>query len=206
VESWWPALRLGDLVGTLTDDEHARLLGAMEPCTAESQDLIFQKGSPSRSLLLVEEGQIEVFDEVMGQAVVLASVGPGGIVGEVGFVDGRPRTHHVRAQGACRLRRLTREGLLDLVKGDPVLFAKLTIALAQLLAQRFRSAMDELEPVRAFAASLREPLEPEEGLEFEQIDEPLPEAEPAEPDAAAAVKLIKDVARRARKKRGPAAV
>jgi CRP-like cAMP-binding protein len=178
----------------------------MEPCTAESGDHIFQKGSPSRSLLLVEEGQIEVFDEAMGQAVVLASVGPGGVVGEVGFVDGRPRTHHVRAQGACRLRRLTREGLLELVQGDPVLFAKLTIALAQLLAQRFRSAMDELEPVRAFAASLREPLEPEGGLEFEQIDEPLPEAEPAEPDAAGAVKLMKDVARRARRKRGPAAV
>jgi hypothetical protein len=66
--------------------------------------------------------------------------------------------------------------------------------------------MDELEPVRAFAASLREPLEPEGGLEFEQIDEPLPEAEPAESDAADAVRVIKDVARRSRKKQGPVAV
>jgi CRP/FNR family cyclic AMP-dependent transcriptional regulator len=205
VESWWPAVRVGDLVGTLTDEEHKRLLAAMEPCTAEAGDLIFQKGSPSRSLLLVEEGQIEVFDESLGQAAVLASVGPGGVVGEVGFVDGRPRTHHVRARVACRLRRLTREGLLELVKGDPSLFAKITIALAQLLAQRFRSAVDELEPVRSFAASLREPLEPEEA--FAEIDEPLPEADPpAEPDAAEAVRLIKDVARKARKKGSSAAV
>ena len=120
-------------------------------------DLVFQKGSPSRSLLLVEEGLLEVFDQAVGEEVVLAVVGPGGVVGEVGFVDGRPRTHHVRARGACRLRRLTRERLLDLVEGDPELFAKLTIALARLVAQRFRAAVDELEPVRAFAASLREP-------------------------------------------------
>jgi CRP-like cAMP-binding protein len=206
MESWWPALRKGDLVGTLTDDEHARLLAAMEPCTAEAGDIIFQKGSPSRSLLLVEEGQVEVFDDAMGQAVTLASVGPGGVVGEVGFVDGRLRTHHVRARTACRLRRLTREGLLELVKGDPLLFTKLTIALAQLLAERYRAATDELEPVRAFAASLREPMEPDEGVSFEEIDEPLPEMEPAEPDAAEAVRLIKDVARKRGKKAGSAGV
>src|SRR6266571_7863410 len=118
-DRWWPVAREGELVGYLTGEEHERLLAVAEPCTAEAGDLVFQKGSPSRSLLLVEEGQLEVFDESMGQPVVLATVGPGGIVGEVGFVDGRPRTHHVRARTACRLRRLTRDGLLEIVKNDP---------------------------------------------------------------------------------------
>jgi CRP-like cAMP-binding protein len=96
-------------------------------------------------------------------------------VGEIGFLDGQPRTHDVRAATPCRLRRLTREGLLELVKDDPALFAKLTIALAELMAQRFRSALRELEPVRAFAATLADPEEPPDPSVYDELDEPLPE-------------------------------
>jgi CRP-like cAMP-binding protein len=206
--SWWPVARHGDLVSYLTDDEHTRLLMAMEPCTAAEGDLVFQKGSPSRSLLLVEQGALEVFDQALGADVVLASIGPGEVVGEVGFVDGQARTHNVRARGPCRLRRLTRERLLTLVKNDPQLFAKLTISLARLVAQRFRAAVDELDPVRAFAASLREPedLAGAPAPDFDEIDEPLPEPAALEPDADQAVKLIKDVARKGRKRKNSAAV
>ncbi len=193
--SWWPEVRAGHLVGYLSDDEHERLLAATAPVTAPAGGTILTKGSPSRSLLFVEEGEVEIVDESMGDLLVLATVGAGGVVGEVGFVDGRARTHNVRARTSCRLRRLTRESLLDLVKNDPGLFAKLTIALAELLAERFRSALTELEPVRAFAASLREPMEPIEigdggAADFDEIDEPLPEA---------ALELIRDVARKTRK-------
>src|SRR2546428_13526694 len=122
-ESWWPVARGGELVGYLTDEEHERLLAVAELCTAEAGDLVFQKGSPSRSLLLVEEGELEVFDEAMGEPVGLARVGPGGVVAEVGFVDGQPRTHHVRARAGCRLRRLSREALLGFFQGAPLLVA-----------------------------------------------------------------------------------
>ena len=216
MESWWPVARRGELVGYLTDDEHARLLALAESCSAAAGDLVFQKGGPSRSLLIVVEGQLEVFDESMGLPVVLAIVGPGGVVGEVGFVDGLPRTHHVRARSACRLWRLSREALLGLVDGHPLLFAKITIGLAQLLALRFRSAVEEMEPVRSFAAALREPLDSEDPLpQFDEIEAPLPEEDPdrkarsaakgesaprrfADP-ASEAVKVIRKAARRRRK-------
>lgn len=188
---WWPQSRSGDLVGYLDAPEHERLLAAMEPARAAAGDTILTKGSPSRSLLLVEDGEVEIVDEAMGEAVVLATVGPGGVVGEVGFVDGQVRTHDVRARTACRLRRLTRERLLDLVKNEPALFAKLTIALAELLARRFRAMVEELEPVRAFAASLKEPMEPDlPAAGFDEIDEPLPES---------AMELIREFARKAGK-------
>ncbi len=205
--SWWPETRRGDLVSYLTEDEHARLWAAMEPCTAGEGDLVFQKGSPSRSLLLVEQGLLEVFDQAVGEDVILGAIGPGGVVGEVGFVDGQMRTHHVRARGDCRLRRLTRERLLELVKDDPQLFAKITISLARLVALRFRAAVDELEPVRAFAASLREPEELASGpAGFDEIDEPLPMGDPSEPDPVEAAKLLKDVARKSRKRKNSAGV
>jgi len=190
-------------VGTLTDEEHEALLAVLEPCTTTAGDLVFQKGSPSRSLLLVEEGHLEVFDESLGEAVGLGMIGPGGVVGEVGFLDGYPRTHHVRARSACRLLRLSRDALLGLAESNHGLFAKLAVALAQLVASRFRSAVEELEPVRAFAASLRDPLEPEPGT-FDELEAPLPEEDPAapapKPAANDAVEVLKRVARKSRKK------
>ena len=197
--SWWPATRGGDLVGYLTDAEHGRLMAAMETWSVSPGDVVLRKGDPSASLLLVEDGELEVFDESMGEDVSLARVGPGGVVGEVGFVDGQPRTHHVRARSACRLRSLSRERLLDLVKDDPTLFAKLVIGVAELLAARFRQAVRELTPIRAFAASLGDPLAFEapiphdpggaaDASSFDEIDEPLPEA---------ALELIRDLARKA---------
>jgi CRP-like cAMP-binding protein len=183
---WWPEARKGELVGYLTDDEQARLFAAMESASAPAGELILKKGSPSRSLLLLVEGQVEVFDDGADGPVVLASLGPGSVVGEVGFVDGRTRTHHVRAVNACRLRRLTRERLLELVKDDPSLFAKLTIALAELIANRFRAAVEELQPVRAFAAALPSDAGP---ASYDEVDDPLSED---------VVEFLKDMARRDR--------
>jgi CRP-like cAMP-binding protein len=192
--AWWPRQRPGDLVSYLDDAEHARLLAATEAATLPPGHVVLHKGGPARSLLLVEEGRLEVCEEALGETLVLAAVGPGGVVGEVGFIDGRVRTHDVRAGERTRVRRLTREGFLALVQHDPLLFAKLSVALGELLAARFRAAVQELEPVRAFAASLREPMEldelpePAPATSFDEIDEPLPES---------ALALIRDVAARA---------
>jgi CRP-like cAMP-binding protein len=77
-------------------------------------------------------------------------------MGEVGFLDGLPRSNHVRAKTTCRLGKLTRDGLLNLATEEPLLFAKLVICLAELLASRYRGVVAELEPVRALVASVRE--------------------------------------------------
>jgi CRP-like cAMP-binding protein len=186
---WWPRLRPGDLVAYLDAAELERLLAATEAAHLPAGHVVLHKGGPARSLLLVEEGRLEVCDEALGETLVLATVGPGGVVGEVGFIDGRPRTHDVRAGVASRVRRLTREGFLALVRDDPTLFAKLSVALGELLAARFRAVAEELEPVRAFASSLREPMEVESApVAFDELDEPLPES---------ALALIRGVAERA---------
>ena len=156
---WWPEARSGELVAYLDDQELARLTAVTEVAEAGAGDFLLHKDSPSRSVLLVEDGHVEIIDETLGETLVLGRVGPGGVVGEVGFLDGQPRTHHVRAGTACRVRRLTREGLLALAQSDPQLFAKVSIALAGLVARRFRNALEELDPLRAFAASLGDPEE-----------------------------------------------
>jgi CRP-like cAMP-binding protein len=154
--NWWTPLRDGELVRYLTEEEYVRLLDDTIPVSAEPGDVIFFKGAPSTSLVIVVSGELEVFEESKGRMIVLGTVPAGSVVGEVGFLDGRPRTRHVRAKSACELRKITREGFVELLNVAPILFAKMMVALSELLAGRYRMVTEELEPVRALAASLRD--------------------------------------------------
>jgi len=154
--NWWTSLRAGELVRYLTEEEYVRLLDDTIPVSAEPGDVIFFKDAPSTSLVIVVSGELEVFEESKGRMIVLGTVPAGSVVGEVGFLDGRPRTRHVRAKTACELRKITREGFVELLNVAPVLFAKMMVALSELLAGRYRMVTEELEPVRALAASLRD--------------------------------------------------
>ena len=155
-DAWWPAVRIGELVRYLDEEEYVRLLDDTIPISAEPGDVIFFKGAPSNSVVIVVEGELEVFEESRGKMMILGTVPAGSVVGEVGFLDGRPRTRHVRAKTTADLRKITRDGFLVLLTEAPQLFAKLIVAMSELLASRYRAAVEELEPVRALAASLRD--------------------------------------------------
>lgn len=162
--AWWPSTnREGELFRYLTEEEYVRLLDDTIPVSAEPGDVIFFKGAPSSSLVLVVAGEVEVFEESRGKMLVLGRVGKGSVVGEVGFLDGRPRTRHVRAKTDCDLRKITRDGFLALLEENPTLFAKVMVAMSELLAGRYRTAVEELEPVRALAASLRDAADADPG-------------------------------------------
>lgn len=168
--TWWPALRAGELIAYLTEEELRRLHEVTVPVLAEPGDVIFHKGAPSKSLIIVEEGEVEAVAESGGGTTVLGSAGAGSVMGELGFLDGEPRANHVRAATACRMRKLTREQLLQLAADDTLLFGKLVISLAELLAARYRRVVTELEPLRA------------------------PELAGAPPEAAQALDVLKAVA------------
>ena len=142
----------------LTEEEYVRLLADTIPVSAEPGDVIFFKGAPSKSLVIVVEGEVEVFEESSGRMLVLGTRAAGSVVGEVGFLDGRPRTRpRARDARLPSCASITRDGLLAARwTRTPMLFAKMMVALSELLASRYRGVVAELEPVRALAASLRD--------------------------------------------------
>ena len=161
--------RAGDLVRYLDDDEYERLLGYTEVAEVVAGSVILHRGAPSRSLILVETGEVEVIDE-NGTALVVFKDGE--VTGEVGFVDGQERMHDVRARSVSRLRRLTRDRVMELSRTDPAVFGKVMLGIAEIMARRFRDVVSELAPARAFAARLGEPEDLH--AEFDEIDEELP--------------------------------
>lgn len=113
--------------------------------------VIFSEGERGYSAFLIERGEVEISVIRNGQAVKLASRGPGEVFGEMAIIDDQPRSATVTAVRPCQLLMITREQLAHRIEQtDPVLRMCLRVIL-----QRFRSTLlrlqvmdhEELQPV-----------------------------------------------------------
>jgi CRP-like cAMP-binding protein len=106
-------------------------------------DTVFREGDPADTLFLVESGRVHVWTSDERQ--LLASLGPGSILGEIALLLDVPRTATVRAVTACSMLLLTRRSLNELVRKYPSISAELT----RELGRRLRSTSRHVERGRA---------------------------------------------------------
>ncbi|MBW1607425.1 MAG: cyclic nucleotide-binding domain-containing protein [Deltaproteobacteria bacterium] len=62
-------------------------------------DIIFEEGSSGDWIYVVESGAVEISKIMHGEKEVLLELGPGEIIGELGFITKMPRTATARAVG-----------------------------------------------------------------------------------------------------------
>ena len=90
-------------------------------------------------LFAVEEGHLDIVGKREGKEIVLATVGPGDVLGEVSFIDDSPRTVAVKAgEENAVVRAWEKAALSEALAKDPQLLAKFSIALCELLVERLR--------------------------------------------------------------------
>ncbi len=100
-----------------------------------ARDYLLREGDAPTCCFLVERGRVEVLLERAGGDRVLATLGPGEIVGEMALIDRAPRTASVRACEASVLLPITAEHLTKrLAASDPVLQLVLSTVLDRLRA------------------------------------------------------------------------
>lgn len=122
-----------------TDDERRKIekIGVVRTIRADNY-LIRAKEADSR-LFAVEEGHLDIVAKRDGKEVVLATVGPGDVLGEVSFIDDSPRTVSVKAgEENAVVRGWEKSALSEALARDPQLLAKFSIALCELLVERLR--------------------------------------------------------------------
>ena len=59
-------------------------------------EVVFREGEPSRAVLLIIAGEVEALKAIPGGHILLGRAGAGEIVGEMGVIEGRPRSATVR--------------------------------------------------------------------------------------------------------------
>jgi len=150
----WEADVVGDIIAEL------------QTVLVRSGEIIVREGEASNDLLLVVSGRLRVVRAAAGgEETVVAEIGRGETVGELGLITGDPRSATVYAIRDSVLARLTRDGFDRLCRRHP--HAMMTRFAGGALRRLLREARGEGDRGRAFrgaialfAAEPGVPLEP----------------------------------------------
>jgi CRP/FNR family cyclic AMP-dependent transcriptional regulator len=96
---------------------------------------LFRRGDASDAAYAIITGEVEVTVVGLdGRDVFLARLGSGTVIGEMGVLDGSPRSADVRATRRCELYRIDRVCVTDALTAEP----GAALALLSLMARRLR--------------------------------------------------------------------
>ena len=121
-----------------TEEERDRIEAIGEVKAIAADGYLIHSGEIDSTLFTVEDGHLDIVAMRDGQPVVVATVGPGDVLGEVSFIDDSPRTVSVRAGEETTVRAWDKKTLSEALAFEPQLFAKFAVAMCELLVERLR--------------------------------------------------------------------
>ena len=71
-------------------------------------ELVFKEGEDASNAFLIQDGEVEIFKTVDGNRIALATIGKGGLFGEMGLIDNKPRAAAAQAKIKTTLVVVTR--------------------------------------------------------------------------------------------------
>jgi len=120
------------------DDERTRVEELGDVRKVREGDFLIRAGDTDSTLFAVEHGHLDIVANRDGNATVVATVGPGDVLGEVSFIDDSPRTVSVQAGETTFVRAWDKKTLSEALAFEPQLLAKFAVALCELLVERLR--------------------------------------------------------------------
>lgn len=117
----------------------ARLEEVAERIRVPRRELVIEAGDTDCDFYRIEDGSLEVVDRSARPELVLDVLGPGTVVGEMGFLTGDARSADVRAGVDCVLLKWSEDSLHAELRRDPKLASAFYRASARLLAKRLRA-------------------------------------------------------------------
>lgn len=121
-----------------TEAERDRIEGIGELRRVPSETYLISAGETDATLYAVEDGHLDIVAMREDGLAVVATVGPGDVLGEVSFLDDSPRTTSVRAGEDATVRAWDKRTLSEALAFEPQLLAKFSVAMCELLVERLR--------------------------------------------------------------------
>jgi CRP-like cAMP-binding protein len=120
------------LFADLSEEEQKKVSERMRLVRYREGQTIFEKGDSSDVLYLVKSGWVKI---ITAESTVLASMGPGSLLGEADLFMGRPRSIGALAATDASLWALSDQGLEKLIAEKPKIGVKLSLAFGSRIAQ-----------------------------------------------------------------------
>ena len=118
-----------------TEDERRRIEDTALLRKVDAGEYLIRAGDTDATLFAVEAGHLDI----VARDGVIATVGPGDVLGETSFIDDSPRTVGVRAgDEPVMVRAWDKRTLSEALAFEPALLAKFAVAMCELLVERLR--------------------------------------------------------------------
>jgi Cyclic nucleotide-binding domain len=126
----YPGLRACPLFDGLGDEDLRDCLRGLPLEVRAPGEILLTEGEPSDSLLVIARGRVKVFvRQRSGRDGLLAELGQGAFLGEIGVLAGLPRSATAVTSTRCLLLRVDRRSLETLCRRHPPARAVLEVAL-----------------------------------------------------------------------------
>lgn len=145
----------------LTAAQALRLVPRMRLATAPAESVLFRPGGPGNDfMIMLLEGDAVIEGQLTGTDdwIVLRTLVPGSLFGEMGAFDSMARAVAVRATCEVCLATLDDAALGQLTQDDPALAFALLRALLAYVTRRLRSAHHKIEMLHEINLAQRQEL------------------------------------------------
>ena len=147
----------------LTLADAMRVVTYMRPHRIKAGAVFINEGELKRNdyMLLVLEGDISVENELPGNdgSMVVNIIGPGHLIGEMGVLDGSPRSATCTATTDIAAAVLSRTALMRLLKAEPAVGSRLLLAISKRMADRLRETTRKLRTFAQMNKALQQELQ-----------------------------------------------
>lgn len=96
----------------------------------EDGSVIFDEETPGDVMYVILEGEVDIF----ANGVLVETLGPGDLLGEMALIDSKPRSASALTRSACRIAPVGEERFLEMVQGRP----EFSLHVMRILADRLR--------------------------------------------------------------------
>jgi CRP/FNR family transcriptional regulator, cyclic AMP receptor protein len=135
---------------TLSLDDAIKIVAYMQPRVIEAGCEFVREGEAvdNDHMLLVLEGDLSVQNSSLqddDEHLVVRVMGPGSLIGELGLLDGAPRSASCIANTDMLVGVLSRADFLQLLEDDPAVGSRLLLAIAKRMADTLRETTRKLK-------------------------------------------------------------
>lgn len=137
-------LRTVPLFEGFTEDEYAKVVAAVKPCSLSLGDVIVHEGDSGETMYLIADGRFEVWksDGADGR-ITIGFLVSGSYIGELALIDHLPRSATVEAICDSFLYELHRADFTAILDGDSALCSKFYANCLKETMSRFRNIVSD---------------------------------------------------------------
>lgn len=136
-------LEQSPLFKDMTDYQRRKAILISELHEFEAGDLLVEQNTIGRSMYLILAGEAEVIRRDGGKAATLATLHPGQVFGEIGFIRAMERTADVRALSKISALRFDYDRMQKDLKFFPNIVAKLNFNICYILGERLAEMVEK---------------------------------------------------------------